>query len=466
MYGWFYKILAAKRFRSQARLPFGLSRAFKELTFDRIEEAIEISQANFIKMTANFNLYKVLQNALNECYYGKDEFDYVTRYNDPIITPSQESRLRSLRSKIWFSLCAFFMVETMLYYMISENITGGIVSQIEGMGEDVAAYKGVFLFAASAFFALVTAFCLDGGLRLIFYFFKAKKHYDNKFIDIAAYRSALVKFYFGLSMVAGTFIVLVLLNWARAFAIDGGASDINGNDVDSSHNPILMYGLIALSVLTGIAFGIAKKELAENSELISLANKWHKLKAEMAVAHNTITELSIRIQNQFSLVINKAHCLGVDLQELMEREYDERDQELAAQFHAEVRNGKFYSTHADGHTSFTISATDAHYYQNLITNEAFLHRNYFTTHERLSAIMNDANRMVTTVNRMEDERLTKLTKQSEKSAEVQVPQSANNILSVNKAQVSAIQNDQPIEDLNSSTLNNNHSLNGKHLTTH
>lgn len=456
MYGWFYKILAAKRFRSQARLSFGLSRAFKELTFDRIEEVIVTTQANHIRMADNFNKYKVLQNDLQECYYTKDEFDYITRYNDPIITPSQESRYRFLRSMLWLSIGVFLIIETILFFMISENITGGIVYRIETMGTEYAKYASAFLFVASAMFALVSALMLDAGLRQVFHFFKAKKHYANKFVDIATYRSASVKFFIGLTLLAGTVMVLVLLNWARANAIDG----------TSSNNPVLAYALVALSVFAGIAFGIVKKELAENSELISLANKWRKVREEMASAHKVMAELSIRIQNQFSLVINKAHCLGVDLQELMEREYDERDQELAAQFRDEVRSGKYYAAHADGHTIFKISPADANYYQNLITNEVFLHRNYFTTHERLAAIMQDMTKMMSAVNSLEDERLTRLSKPFNKSDDGKMSYPVNNGSQARVEELASAQTNSSAEIINGSTLSNNHSQNGKHLTTH
>ena len=113
--------------------------------------------------------------------------------------------------------------------------------------------------------------------------------------------------------------VLFLMNWARSYAIDAAGTNA------SSHNPILVYALIALSVFAGIAFGLVKKELAENSELLSLASKWNKIKKQMSSTHEAMTVLSIRIRNQHSLAINKSHSLGVDLQELMEREYDERD---------------------------------------------------------------------------------------------------------------------------------------------
>ena len=335
--------------------------------------------------------------------------------------------------------------------MIAENITGGITEQIEDMGKNAAKYVTDFLFVASAMFALVSALMLDAGLRQVFHFFKARKHYDNKFIDQAAYRSAVVKFCFGIAMIVGTITVLVLLNWARANAIDGGGD-----------NPILVYALIALSVFAGIAFGIAKKELAEISELRGLAKKWYSIRQAMASVHASMTELSIRIQNQLELVINKAHCLGVDLQELMEREYDERDQELAAQFREEVRNGKFHITNAQGSASFNISPTDAYYYRNLITNEVFLHRNYFATHERLSVIAQEVNSMMAIVNKMENARLTRLSKSSDINGDHQATREENSdsrkeLIGVNS------KNGTPLNgNLLVNTQHHSPSLNGNH----
>jgi len=402
MFGWFYKLFAANRFKSQSRLTFGLIRAFKENILARIEEIIETTQSSYIKVAEHFNKYNVLNNSLEECYYSKDEFDYVTKYSDPIIAPVQESRLRFLRKLYWVSIVVFFIVETILFYMIAQNITGGMVKQIENLGRQYAGLATTFLFVASSMFALLSALMLDAGLRQLFHYFKAKKHFDKKFIDVAMYRTAIVKLVLGIALLVGSVTVLLLMNWARSYAIDAAGTNA------SSHNPILVYALIALSVFAGIAFGLVKKELAENSELLSLASKWNKVRKQMASTHEAMTVLSIRIRNQHSLAINKSHSLGVDLQELMEREYDERDAELLTEFRNEFKSGKFDITNANGNTSTAITPQDAYYYNNLTTNEALLHNSHFATHERIAEIMQDVDRMVNAVNDMEQKRLTKL----------------------------------------------------------
>jgi hypothetical protein len=161
-------------------------------------------------------------------------------------------------------------------------------------------------------------------------------------------------------------------------------------------------------VFAGIAFGLVKKELAENSELLSLANKWNKIRREMSNTHAAMTQLSIRIRNQYSLAVNKSHSLGVDLQELMEREYDERDAELLSEFGKELKSGKFHITNANGSTRTVITQQDAYHYTNLTTNEVLLHNSHFSTHERITEIMEDVDRMLSAVNEMEQKRLTKL----------------------------------------------------------
>jgi hypothetical protein len=390
MFGWFYKIFAANRFKSQSHLSFGLIRAFKEMILARIEEAIETTQSNYIKVNELFNKYNVLNGALEECYYNKDEFDYVTKYSDPIISPAQESRLRFLRKLYWISIFVFFIVETILFYMIAKNITGGMVTQIENLGRGYAGYATAFLFIASAMFALLSALMLDAGLRQLVHFFKAKKHYEIKFIDRSIYRTAVMKLVLGITLLVGSVTVLFLMNWARSYAIDGS----NANA--TNHNPVLVYALIALS------------ELAENSELLSLSAKWNKIRKQMESTHSALSELSIRFHNQYSLVINKAHSLGVDLQELMEREYDGRDEVLLEEFREELKNGKFHITNADGSNRTVISPRDAYYYNNLSTNESVLLNNHFASHERLSFIVRDVDRMVNAVTELEKKRLSKL----------------------------------------------------------
>lgn len=404
MFGWFYKLFAANRFKSQARLSFGLIRAFKENILARIEEIIETTQSNYIKVADHFNKYNVLNNSLEECYYSKDEFDYVTKYSDPIIAPAQESRLRFLNKMLWFSITVFFVVETFLFFMISENITGGIARLISDMGPNATKYGvPVFLFIASAFFALLCALIFDLGLKLVLYFLLAQKHYNDKFINSGKFNWAIVKLIFGIALIIGSFLTLFYLNKARSFAIDSAAAK------GASHNPMLVTGLIVLSVVAGIAFGISKILLAENSELLGLADKWNKIRKEMANTHSAMTELSIRISNQYSLAINKSLSLGIDLQEIMEREYDERDAELLMEFRNEFKNGKFHINNANGKIITVITPQDAYYYNNLTTNEMLLHNNHFTSHERIAEIMHDVNRMLFTVNNMEQKRLNKLT---------------------------------------------------------
>ena len=455
MFGWFYKLFAANRFKSQSRLAFGLIRAFKENILARIEEIIETTQSNYIKVAEHFNKYNVLNNSLEECYYSKDEFDYVTKYSDPIVTPSQESRLKFYKKMNWIAIVVFFLSETILYYLIAQNITGGIAKQLESMGRQYVSYATGVLFIGAALFAIISALIFDIGLRLLFQFFKAKKHFENKFIDIARYHSAKSKLYGGaITLIIGSVIILVLMNWARSYAID--SSDSNS----SSHNPILMYALIAVSIFVGIAFGWAKKELAENSELLSLASKWNKIKKQMASTHEAITVLSIRIRNQHSLVINKSHSLGVDLQELMEREYDERDVELLTEFRNELKNGKFHITNANGNTSTVITPQDAYYYNNLTTNEVLLHNNHFATHPRITEIMQDVNRMVNAVNEMEQKRLTKLITTNPTDANKRINDTENDNPKVEVENNTPELSSTNSENIFNNTPVNNHSLNG------
>ena len=237
--------------------------------------------------------------------------------------------------------------------MIAQNITSGMAQQIEDLGPQYARYATAFLFCASAVFALLSALMLDAGLRQLFHYFKAKKHYDKKFINEAIYRTAVVKFVLGIILIIGSITVLILLNWARSYAIDASGTN------SSSHNPLLVYALIALSVFAGIAFGLVKKELAENHEQLSLSKKWTKIRKEMASTQSEMAVLSIRIRNQYSLTINKSHSLGVDLQELIEREYDERDTELLTEFRNEMKNGKFHITNEGGVSTSAIAPKDA-----------------------------------------------------------------------------------------------------------
>lgn len=455
MFGWFYKLFAANRFKSQSRLSFGLIRAFKENILARIEEIIETTQSNYIKVAEHFNKYNVLNNSLEECYYGKDEFDYVTRYSDPIVTPSQESRLRSLKKVLWFSISVFFVVETFLFFMISENITGGIASLIGNMGANATKY-GVpaFLFFASAMFALVCAFILHFGLKLLLHFLVANKHFRNKFINSAKFSWAVVKLVFGVGLIVASFLTLFYLNKARSFAIDSAGSDT------ASHNPMLVNALIIMSVAAGIAFGIAKILLAENSELLNLASKWNKIKKQMASTHEAMTVLSIRIRNQHSLVINKSHSLGVDLQELMEREYDERDAELLTEFRNELKSGKFHITNANGNTSTVITPQDAYYYNNLTTNEVLLHNNHFATHKRITEIMQDVDRMVSAVNEMEKKRLTKLITTNPTDANKRLNETENDKPKVEVENSTPELSSTNSENIFNNTPINNHSLNG------
>lgn len=401
MFGWIYKLFAANRFRSQASLAFGLIRAFKDQILNRIEEIIVITEANYLKVASFYNKYHVLKNSLEECYYAKDEFDFVTKFNDPIISPIQEGRIRKLRIKYWVAIVVFFVVETFLFYMIAENITGGMVSKLNA-DRTSAKFVAYFLFIASAFFALISAVIFDTGLRQVFQYFKAQKHFDKKFINAAQFRTARVKFYIGISIIVGSVIILFLMNWARSYAIDSTGED------SKSHNPVLVYALIALSVFAGVAWGLVKKEMGDNGELLSLSDKLNKIKKEMAGVQSGLAELSIKIHNQFALTINKSHVLGLELQLLMKREYDERDSALLTEFKNDLKTDNFHKVNDNGSVSTIIAPQKAYYFNNLLTNETILHNYHFSTNERLVEIIADVDRMVKVINDLENARLTKL----------------------------------------------------------
>jgi hypothetical protein len=341
--------------------------------------------------------------------------------------------------------------------MIAQNITGGMVKQIENLGRQYAWVATMFLFIASAIFALLSALMLDAGLRQLFYYFKAKKHYDKKFINSAVFRSAVVKLTLGITLIVGAVTVLFLMNWARSYAIDSTGAN------SSSNNPILVYALVALSVFAGIAFGLVKKELAENSELLNLANKWNKIRQDMANCVAKMTEFSIHFHNQFELIINKSLLLGVHLQELMQREYDERDIVLLSEFRDKLKNGEFHGVNRRI-TNGLVNSYDAYYYNNLITNEELLHRNQFTSDIRLSYIINDIGNMVNEINDLEKTRLTKLFTANPLNGNNRVinnqPNAHNIAGDSGKPELSTTNSENIFDEGQINNNKNNHSLNG------
>ena len=110
MFGWFFKLFKVQQFRAQKGLAFGLIRAFKESINGCLEEVITATESHYLQIIGLYNRYFVLNNSLEECYYHKDEFNYVTKFKDPLITPAQESRLNFLQKIIYTFYVSYKLV--------------------------------------------------------------------------------------------------------------------------------------------------------------------------------------------------------------------------------------------------------------------------------------------------------------------------------------------------------------------
>lgn len=383
MLTWFFNILKRKEFKSQSHLPFAMARSTKEVISSHILDIMEQTEKGFSKIKELYLNYNSLKHQEESCYYHKDEFGVLEKFEKPLFTHGLIKKYQSEKNMYLVGLFIFLLVETALFYMISQNISGGLLqifSNIGRYGEDIA------MIVFSLLFATISAFLLDTGLEKVYTYLQAKEHYTNKKITWAVYTSALFDLVKGIILILMVAAILVALNKARSFAIDSSSS---------AHNPDLVLALILISVAVGIWMGVAKRVVKKAIVVLSMYRKWEKLTKEMEKVHVEITKAAENLYSIKSENIVKAYQLTLDLQDIYEKEYDDRDEALMQEYREKMINN-----------NLELNNLSVWQYQNLSSNEYQLLAYQIHKNERIDYIYTEVTRMTSSVASGENTRMS------------------------------------------------------------
>ncbi len=383
MLNWILSLFTRRKFYTQRALPFIMSKTAKEIATSRTLNIIEDVEKGFLKTKEMFFEMKELKHQEELCHYHKDEFGVVKKMAKPLATHSTISKYKKEKSFYTLGLFIFLIVETALFYMISQSISGGLAAIFADFGRHG---ESIAMFVFSLLFASISAFILDTGLDKLYSFFTAKEHYSNKRIAKSDYQSALADLVKGIALILLVIAILITINKARSFAIDGGGAN---------HNPYLITGLMVLSVAAGLWMGIAKRIVKKAAVMISLHEKWtkittrmSKINAEMAVQYEKLLNIKAT-----ELLIGQQ--LLLDTQGLIGKEYDDRDEDLMIEYKSKMKTGKFM-----------LNQLSVWEYQNLAANEHQLYNYMVLNNERVDYIFKELAAMMAGVDRMENERRT------------------------------------------------------------
>lgn len=382
MITWFFNMLKRREYRSQSHLPFAVTRSTKEVISSYILEIMEQTERGFAKLKEQHLNFNALKHQEVSCYYHKDEFGVVEKYQKPLFSHGLIKKYKSERTMYMIGLFIFLLVETALFYMIAQNISGGLLQVFSNMGrhgEDIA------MIIFSLLFATISAFLLDTGLEKVYTFLQAKEHYRNKKITWAVYTAAVYDLAKGIILILMVIAILVALNKARSFAIDSSAS---------AHNPGLVLALILISVAAGIWMGVAKRVVKKAMIVLSLNNKWEKTTMAMEKLHVLMAKESEDMYSIKSKTMIKAYQLTLDLQEIYGKEYDDRDEALMQEYRDKMING-----------TFELNDLSVWQYQNLSSNEYQLLAYQMHNNERLNYIYSEVAKIISGVASSEDARM-------------------------------------------------------------
>ena len=391
MLTWFFNILKRRELKSQSSLPFAMSRASKEIISSHIYEVMEATENFFLQLKKLGVEYNQLKSEEEQCYFSKDEFGKVSKMEKPLFTQGQLAAYKN--HQVWgrASEVCFVLVETAFFFMVAQNISGGITGAISSMGKNTAKYEPAFMLAFAFCFAIINALMLDKAWDKIVHFFYAHEHYTNKQINKAEYRSQLSNLLMGIFLGLLVVSILIFINLMRSYAIDGTTNS-------NSYNPYATWGLTVMSIGVGIWMGMNKRDMNEAGVMLSLYRKWKGVVQKIQNTHIATIKSAEGYWHNSALIREKCYQLILDLQATMEREADERDNSLWQEYRAEIAKG-----------SLKLTAMHLWEYKNLSAAERELFELNFSLHERLSYMNTAVAQIVSAIEADEAARLSQLT---------------------------------------------------------
>jgi hypothetical protein len=383
MLRWILNLFTARKLRSQANLPFALGKSAKSIASSYALDIIEDAQDGFLKLQSNFLQLQSLNHEVEMCYYHKDDYGIVEKLEKPLATHGTITKHKNEKNLYLLGFFVFLVVETALFYMISQSISGGLLTIFAEMGRNG---EQIAMIVFSVLFASISAFILDTGLEKVYNFLPAKEHFQNNRIKKSDYQTALIDFALGIFLIIMVVAILITINMARSFAIDGSST---------THNPYLVTALIFISFVAGIWMGVAKRALKKASIVISLFEHWSNITSKMKKVYDEMAKQNEKLLELKSRYMLIAYQLTLDAQEIFGKEYDDRDAELMDEYRAKVKAGKFH-----------LNDLSTWEYKTLSANEQSILNYMIANNERVQYLFNEAASMMQKAANFESNRMS------------------------------------------------------------
>lgn len=255
-----------------------------------------------------------LKTRLAETFFTTDPWGNKTPLVQPAFTADQVSRLRAKSWALALVIVLFVAGEIGLYYLISENLLGGLTGTVREVG----------VWGLSLAFALFVLFGLAYGLEAVFNYLDARELKAEGRIPGRAFRAAQVQLALGVVVALLGMGLLTYAGSARIHLIEGSAMVDTGNAL---LNEKLGLGLAAAGRMA-LVFTYAMAVL-----LALLKHSLHKAKHELAAykawkANTTEQERLVKqigeVESGIMGAIQKELEVGVQLCHDIQRTYGQQ----------------------------------------------------------------------------------------------------------------------------------------------
>jgi hypothetical protein len=279
-----------------------------------------------------------LKTRLAEAFFVTDQWGNKTPLVQPAFTADQVSRLRSKSWALALVIVLFVAGEIGLYYLISENLLGGL----SGMARDVGVW------GLSLAFALFVLFGLAYGLDALFNYIDARELHAQKRIPQRAYRSALVQLVLGVAVALLGLALLTYAGSARIHLIEGSAMVDTG---DAALNEKLGLGFadagrmaLVFTYAMAVLLALLKYSMHKAKHELAAYKAWQANVSEQERLVKRIGEVESGIMGFIQKALEVGVQLCHDLQRTYGQQYDPAHDELYRKYVQERAKESFVVT--------------------------------------------------------------------------------------------------------------------------
>jgi hypothetical protein len=345
MFTWAFKFWKAKELMSQAEsLSFAIYRATRETV---ASISLEIFQDNGRLMRGirkGLKNLELLAQEEKDLHFSKDFLGLVTKVEQPLFGEIQASAIGRRVFMYRLLIAAFVFCEAALFYVISDFF-------LPGMGQ-------LARIAMSLVVSVGAMVILGWGLEMHLKYIYASQRYAEGLIKPDILRSLNLKRFIGYGSILLGIVFLLAVSMGRIYLIEK-SSPIPAHLL---HNPtgldVYLTGKMWMGVLNvvmtfvfGIILAMYKIELFTDAPLHRLYNKWVGVKDSMARIIRDLADRRAQIIENMDVTINRGWQLVVDSQRIMQREYDQMDEELHKEY-VELRSQSGFTVNHDIFTKY------------------------------------------------------------------------------------------------------------------